>query len=138
MQLPGNQVNSAVFSGNANVDHAFVVYNLALDGTVPNRATSLANTRVEVGNTIAVFNLRDAITKNAPRVGFVMDPYLDKTAMKATASELVTSLNGDRRQAAGKDTDFLAFDGIHPSPDPPVTDHTGKTDAQRKVLVRNV
>jgi hypothetical protein len=138
MQLPGNQVKCAIQSGNANIDHAFVVYNLTLDGTVLTKATNAANTRVDVGDTIAVFNLKDAITKNAPRIGFVMDPYLDKTVMKPTAAELLTSLNSSKRKKAGKDTDFLAFDDIHPPPAPPVNDITSRTNAERKALVKNV
>jgi hypothetical protein len=67
-----------------------------------------------------------------------MDPYLDKTAMKATAAELLTSLNSAKRKKSLKDTDFLAFDGIHPPPDPPVDDITGKTLAERQALVKNV
>jgi hypothetical protein len=138
MLLPGNQVKAAIFSGNANIDHAFVVYNLTLDRTVLTKAASAANTRVSVGETIAVFNLKDAIAKNAPRIGFVMDPYLDKTVMKPTAVELLAALNSDKRKKAGKDTDFLAFSGIHPLPAPPVDDFTGKTAAERKALVKNV
>lgn len=138
IDLPGNQVKAAIFSGNANIDHAFVVYNLTLGRTISTKATSAANSRVKVGDTIDIFNLADAIAKNAPRIGFVMDPYLDKTVMKPTAVELLAALNSDKRKAAGKNTDFLAFGGIHPPPPPPVDDLTAKTDAERKGLVKNV
>ena len=138
MQLPGNQVKAAVLSGNANVDHAFVVYNLTVDQSILTAATSAANSRVGVGDEISVWNLKDAIARNAPRFGFVMDPYLDKTVMKPTAAELLTSLNSDKRKKAGKDTDFLAFDVIHPPPQPPVLDITAKSVAERKTLVKNV
>ncbi len=138
MGLPGNQVKAIIFSGNANVDHAFVVYNLTLDQSIDTIATSSNNSRVSVGDKISVFNLKAAIAKNAPRIGFVMDPYLDKTVMKPTAAELLASLNSAKRVNANKDTDFLAFDGFHPPPPPPVLDLTGKTPAERKALVKNV
>lgn len=138
MGLPGNQVKAVVLSGNANVDHAFVVYNLAVDKSVLATATSPNNTRVKVGVDISVFNLKDAIAKNPPGVGFVMDPYLDKTVMKPTAVELLASLNSAKRKKDNKDTDFLAFDEFHPPPDPPVDDIRAKTVAERKLLVKNV
>ncbi len=138
MQLPGSLVAAAILSGNANVDHAFVVYNLVVDRTIRTLATNPSNTRVSVADSITVFNLRDAIAKNAPRIGFVMDPYLDKTVMKATASELLVSLNKAARKKAGKDSDFLAFDDNHPPPAPPSDDITGRSVADRKALVKNV
>lgn len=138
MSLPGNQVKAVIFSGNANVDHAFVVYNLAVARSVLTIATNPANTRVDVGDAISVFNLRDAIARNPAGAGFVMDPYLDKTVMKPTADELLVSLNGAKRKQAGKDTDFLAFDGFHPLPLPPEDDFSLKTVAERKALVKNV
>jgi hypothetical protein len=138
MQSSGNQVKAVVLSGNANVDHAFVVYNLTVDQSIQTLATSANNTRVKAGDEISVFDLKDAIAKNAPRVGFVMDPYLDKTVMKPTAAELLASLNSGKRKKAGKDTDFLAFDAFHPPPDPPVLDIRAQTVAQRKAQVKNV
>lgn len=87
MQAPGNKVRTVILSGNANIDHAFVV-----------------------------FNLRQAIAGNPPGTGFVLDPYLDKSEMKPSAEELLTALNRKERVKNGKDTDFLAFNGIHPLP----------------------
>ena len=138
MKLPGNTVKALILSGNANVDHAFVVYNLTVDRSILTKATSKKNSRVDVGDEISVFNLKDAISKNAPRIGFVMDPYLDKTVMKPTAAELLTSLNSKKKKDAGKDTDFLAFGEFHPQPKPPISDLTLKTDTERKSLVKNV
>jgi hypothetical protein len=70
-----------------------------------------------------------------------MDPYLDKSVMKPTAAELLTALNSSKRKAQGKDTDFLAFNGIHPPFVPgavTVTDLRGRSEADRKTLVKNV
>jgi hypothetical protein len=141
MKSPGNKVSAAIFSGNANIDHAFVVYNLVPDSFTTTKATNPKNTRVDVDAVISVFDLKDAISRNPLGSGFVMDPYLDKTAMKATAGELLTSLNSAKRAKQGKDTDFLAFDEIHlPALVKPPTeiDITSKTPAERKALVKNV
>jgi hypothetical protein len=140
MQAPGNQVKAAVLSGNANIDHAFVVYNLDVDAAVVTKTTNPLSNRA-VGTQMDVFNLRDAIAKNPSREGFVMDPYLDKSVMKPTAAELLVALNSSKRQKQGKDTDFLAFNGRHPPVTPgtiTVTDLRGKSDAERKALVKNV
>ncbi|RKI05997.1 hypothetical protein D7Y15_31965 [Corallococcus sp. AB030] len=137
IKSPGAQVSHAVFTGNANIDHAFVVYNLDVATVVQTLATAANNTRVKKGEEIKVWNLRDAITKNSPKLGYVMDPYLDKTVMKPTADELLTALNNKARKASVKDTDFLAFAGEYPSSFT-TDDLRKKTEAERKKLVKNV
>ena len=47
-------------------------------------------------------------------------------------------MNSNKKKDSDKDTDFLAFVDFHPLPKPPVDDITGKTDAERKGLVKNV
>ena len=134
----GSQVSNAVLSGNANIDHAFVVYNLTVKKSILTTATSKANTAVLVGDKIEVWNLREAIAQNVSH-GFVMDPYLDKTVMKPTAEELLTALNSKKHQAEGKDTDFLAFRGEFPVPAGFVQDDIRvKSLSERKKLVKNV
>ncbi len=141
MKGPGNKVAAAILSGNANIDHAFVVYNLVPDNVIATKATNPANTRVGLGGALSVFNLADAIVNNPTRVGFVMDPYLDKSVMKPTADELLDSLNSAKRKAQGKDTDFLAFDNFNlllPFKPTTIDDVTGKTVKERKALVKNL
>ncbi|WNG29927.1 hypothetical protein F0U62_42390 [Cystobacter fuscus] len=137
INTPGSQISHAVFTGNANIDHAFVVYNLDVDTVIHTRATAANNTRVNKGEEIAVWNLRDTITKNASRRGFVMDPYLDKTVMKPTAEELLTALNNKKRMATSKDMDFLAFEAEYP-PGSALLDLRGKSEVERKKRVKNV
>ncbi|QAT84859.1 hypothetical protein EJ065_3296 [Corallococcus coralloides] len=134
---PGAQIAHAVFTGNANIDHAFVVYNLDVDTVIRTLSTARNNSRVSKGAEIAVWNLRDTITRNAPRRGFVMDPYLDKTVVKPTADELLTALNNKTRKDSAKDTDFLAFLREYPHGFT-VLDLRGKTEAERKTLVKHV
>jgi hypothetical protein len=135
---PGSKVSFAILTGNANIDHAFVVYDLDVVEVFKTITTNPNNTRTGgAGHDISVWNLKDTIAKNAPRDGYVMDPYLDQKVMKATAKELLTALNNKNRVASRKDTDFLAFDGEHPS-SYSETDLTGETENERKKLVRNV
>jgi len=137
IKSPGSQISHAVFTGNANIDHAFVVYNLDVDTVIYTRATATNNTRVKKGNELAVWNLRDTIARNAPRRGFVMDPYLDTTVVKPTAEALLTALNNKKRKDAGKDTDFLAFEAEYP-PSSALVDLRGKSDVEIKKRVKNV
>ena len=137
MQAPGNKVSTVILSGNANIDHAFVVFNLPLSGTILTSTVNPKSNRA-VGTVMSVFNLRQAIAGNPPGTGFVLDPYLDKSEMKPSAEELLTALNRKERVKNGKDTDFLAFNGIHPPPPPPQTDISGNTPAQRAAQVKNV
>ncbi|MBN9685947.1 MULTISPECIES: hypothetical protein [unclassified Corallococcus] len=137
IKTPGTQISHAVFTGNANIDHAFVVYDLDVDTVVHTLATAANNSRVNKGGEIAVWNLRDAISRNAPRRGFVMDPYLDKSVMKPTADALLAALNNKSRKASVKDTDFLAFAEEYP-PNYAFLDLRGQSEAERKKRVKNV
>ena len=144
---PGSRVRHVVHTGNANIDHAFVVYNLKVREVVRTKTTATNNTRVTVGERpprpappgweIDVWNLRQALADNAPQVGYVMDPYLDASVMKSTARELLDALNGPKRKNSHKDTDFLAFDSATPA-GYTVDDIRTKTVAERKQLAKNV
>jgi hypothetical protein len=134
---PDAKVVRAIHAGNANIDHVFVVYDLDVETVVHTIATASNNTCVSKGDAINVWNLREAITKNAPRTGFVMDPYLDTSVMKPTATELLEALNNKRRKASNKATDFLAFLAEFPSSFSMV-DISAKSEADRGALVPNV
>jgi|WetSurMetagenome_2_1015567.scaffolds.fasta_scaffold00956_6 hypothetical protein len=134
---PGSQVPYAVRTGNANIDHAFVVYNLQVDTVIRTLATNPKNTSVSVGEEIFVWNLREAIAKNPSRIGYVMDPYLDQTIMKPSAKELLAAINTAKRKAEGLDTDFLSFGAKFP-PGCTVQDIRTKSEADRKSSVKNV
>jgi hypothetical protein len=140
----GSLVKRAIKTGNANIDHAFVVYDLDIDTATDTLTTNPKNTRatrdgsVGAGGFLSVWNLKEAIAANT-RPGFVMDPYLDKKVMKATAQELLDALNRADRVKQKKDTDFLAFDGIFPEPRPfTVLDLTTRSEEERKRRVKNV
>lgn len=137
-ETSGKEVSHVVFTGNANIDHAFVVYNLDVKKVVKTTTTAANNSRVDgAGKKIHVWNLREAISDNAPKKGFVMDPYLDATVQKPKAEDLLAALNNARRKAAKKHTDFLAFDGEHPK-SYTIDDITTKDEATRKARVPNV
>jgi len=113
-RAPNSKHSHVILSGNANIDHSFVLYNIAAKDVIETITTNPRNSRKKKGSKIQVFNLKNAIRDNPDREGFVMDPYLDRTVMKATAAELLRSLNAPRRVVSGKDTDFLAFQVQHP------------------------
>jgi hypothetical protein len=142
---PGAKILHAVRTGNANIDHAFVVYNLKVDKVILTKTTATNNTKERLddgrvappGWKIRVWDLRKAIASNAPQVGYVMDPYLDATIMKPTAKQLLDALNSPKRKKDHKDTDFLAFSDATPVSHTE-DDITGKSEAERRILVKNV
>lgn len=139
MATPGNQLESIVLSGNANIDHGFVLCNLKVTHAIFTTATSSANTRVSVGEDVKVFNLRDALANNSGREVFVIDPYLDKSMMSATTDGLLRSLNSKKKQRRGKDTDFLMFQLQFPVPADFATDDIrDRSVAERMTRVKNV
>lgn len=133
---PAGKVKHAIFTGNANIDHAFVVYNLDVTKVILTKATAANNTRVSKGTDIEVWNLRATMAANS-NPGYVMDPYLDPSVMKPTAAELLAALNSGKRKAQGKDTDFLAFAGEHPSAFAE-DDIRAKSEPERSKLVKHV
>jgi hypothetical protein len=145
VQPDGTAKHWAVRTGNANIDHAFVVYNLKVEKVILTRTTATNNTRERLadgkiappGWEIKVWDLRKTIANNAPQVGYVMDPYLDASIMRPTAKQLLDALNSPKRKKDHKDTDFLAFSEAT-SASYTVDDIRGKTDAERKALVKNV
>jgi hypothetical protein len=137
IRAPAAKIVRAVLTGNANIDHQFVVFDLDVDTVIDTLAAASNNTVVEKGKEIEVWNLREAIAKNGPRVGFVMDPYLDPSVMKPTARELLEALNNKKRQASKKATDFLRFLEEFPSSYAEI-DITNRSEAERLALVPNV
>ncbi|MCC7374722.1 MAG: hypothetical protein IT581_08695 [Verrucomicrobiales bacterium] len=136
---PGNLVSGVVSSGNANVDHAFVVYNMEVNDVIKTKATSPANSRVKVDEELHLFDLRKALAAAAKREAFVMDPYLDASVMKSTAKELLAAINGPGKKKRKKDTDFLAYVDQYPIPlGFNIDDITSKTSAERAAKVKNV
>lgn len=137
-ETSAKEVSHVVLTGNANIDHAFVVYNLDVKDTIRTLTTAANNSRVDaVGEEIVVWNLRETIKANAPKQGFVMDPYLDPSVMKAKAEDLLAALNSAKRKAANKHTDFLAYGGEHPA-GASETDITADPVATRRTKVPNV
>jgi hypothetical protein len=137
-ETSAKEVSHVVLTGNANIDHAFVVYNLDVKDTIRTLTTAANNSRVDkVGDEIVVWNLRETIKANSPKQGYVMDPYLDPTVMKPKAEDLLAALNNAKRKAANKHTDFMAFNSEHPSS---VTETNIKADpvATRRSKVPNV
>ena len=134
---PGSHVNFVVQTGNANIDHAFVVYQLNVATVVKTTIMNPHNSSGSVGDEIDVWNLRDAIAANAPREGFVMDPYLDPSVMRARASDLLAALHNSRRRASGKDTDWLWFGREHPNSFV-LDDIRGEPASTRRARVENV
>jgi hypothetical protein len=138
VETPGSKVEFTVLTGNANIDHAFVIYNMEVEDIIQTKSAKANNTRTKgKGKELFVFNLRDAISKNAPRKGFVLDPYLDTSVVKPEVTKLLESLHSKRRRNAGKDTDFLAWLDQYPT-SPDVKDIRGKSEERRLELVKNV
>lgn len=139
MATPGNHLDSIVLCGNANIDHGFVLCNLSVTRVIATTVTSPANTRLAPGAEIKVFNLREALAAYSARHVFVVDPYLDRSWSSATAEGLLRSLNSNKKQKRGKDTDFLLFQ--RQFPDPPgfaIEDIRDRPVAERMALVKNV
>ncbi len=132
---PGSSVRCVVRTGNANVDHAFVVYNLRITTVLSTRAVSPKNTSQFKGSPINLWDLRKAIEGDPTAIGYVMDPYLAPRRLPAfqkpakhgvgdfpqdefrsfTANELLKGLNSPERRRKNKDTDFLVFEEHYPA-----------------------
>jgi hypothetical protein len=140
---PGSKVKIAIKSGNANIDHDFVVVDLDPQEIVLTKTTT-DNVRVKEiakgtgkDKDFNVWNLAEAIAKT-PRAGFVLDPYLDLAIMQPEAKKLLDVI---RSKGAALATDFLAYTGVAP-PTAAATirkpDIRTKSFKERQTLVPNV
>jgi hypothetical protein len=100
-----------IYSGNANIDHAFVVGGIRVANVIHTTRRTTFHP-AGIGKPVDVWDLRDTLSKNPGKVGFVLDPYLDQKVQARTARELLTALNAARRGA--KKTDFLYYRKQHP------------------------
>jgi hypothetical protein len=103
---------SLILTGNANVDHAFVVGGLRVSKVIHTRFTREAFKGAPAGTNVDVWDLREELAKNPGIDGFVLDPYLAPTRQARTAKELLSRLNGPSRGV--KRTDVLSFREQHP------------------------
>ena len=144
---PNGKVKRVVKTGNANVDHAFVVYDIDVETVIKTITTNDFNTRrdddgdeLKKGKVIQVWDLREAMEKTKPRKGFVMDPYLDRTFTKSTAQDLLDAI--DNKSRGITKTHFLAFLEEVPEPTAPLSfgevDITRTSEAARAKRVPNV
>lgn len=139
MAAPDNPLDSIVLCGNANVDHGFVLCNLNVTRVIVTTATNPVNTRVNPGQDIKVFNLRDALAESSGREVLVVDPYLDRSMTSSTGARLLRSLHSKAKQAGGKDTDFLLYELQYPEPaELAIEDIRDRDAAERQALVKNV
>lgn len=105
---------SAIYSGNANIDHAFVVGGWQPDEIIKTKVNKSNNSKSSVGEDIKVFDLRKAIVASGDKPGYVCDPYLSRKSIGQTGIKLLAGLNSKRRRKRGKDTDFLSFGAVYP------------------------
>jgi hypothetical protein len=102
---------NVIFSGNANIDHAFVVGGVRVNNVIHTfyrKSSSPGN----VGDPVDVWDLRATLAANPGKSGFVLDPYLAPSRQAQTASDLLIALNAPRR--GHKQTDFLWWGGQFP------------------------
>lgn len=112
-----------VLSGNANIDHAFVVGGFTSPDVFTTRLSKDFYTDAKKQD-IGIFNLRDALAVSKGQAGFVCDPYLDPSAQAVTCERLLAKINdkdhssrllADKKTLADFRTDFLSHVDEHPA-----------------------
>jgi hypothetical protein len=136
LRQPGSKIKHVIFTGNANIDHAFVVYDLDVKEVFLTRPIDPNNTKPPT-KTLRVWDLKKAIDDDPTSTGYVMDPYLDPSVMKPTARELLAALNSPKKIKKKKDTNFLAFGMDFPSHYKEI-DLTKRPDADLRAIVKHV
>jgi hypothetical protein len=130
-----SDLEDVINSGQANVDHQFVVYGLQIAEFITTTVRSPLNTTknpdtgdpIKIGDETKVWDLKEAIESNKwlNRKGYIMDPYLDPKEIGRTAEELLNKIL--RNKIEKKRTHFLAYFDKYP----PFSDktYTGKIEA---------
>ena len=108
-------LKSVILSGQANVDHAFVIGGFQVRRIVHTTVQSRSNTARAMNARISVMSLADNLPPGVD--GFVCDPYLARSAMSQTARGLLDRLRTLRNRNSR--TEFVSFDLAFPtSPSP--------------------
>ncbi|MCX7727021.1 MAG: hypothetical protein N2053_09260, partial [Chitinispirillaceae bacterium] len=116
---------NVIFTGNANIDHAFVVGGIRVVEII-NTFYRHSHSPGNVGDPVTVWDLRSTLAANPGKAGFVLDPYLAPSRQAVTAQDLLNALNAPRR--GNKRTDFLWWGGQYPeTPYPRVTSRNSVT-----------
>jgi hypothetical protein len=130
-----SDLEDVINSGQANVDHQFVVYGLQIAEFITTTVRSPHNTTknpdtgdpIKIGDETKVWDLKEAIESNKwlNRKGYIMDPYLDPKEIGRTAEELLNKILKNKNEK--KRTHFLAYFDKYP----PFSDktYTGKIEA---------
>lgn len=132
---PGGPITSIVQSGNANIDHAFVLVNLAVDFIFKIRVLSSQNQLFEVGTEIDVFDLAGVLQQPGNTDALVHDAYLQLSRFEASASKLLDSLQSKRNKALH--TTFVLFRDAYPN-SPSVLSMLDSTDQELREEFPNI
>jgi protein involved in ribonucleotide reduction len=113
----GNEAKfvSVTATGNANVDHAFVVGGIQIGEKIVTKNRK-AFSPGGIGKTVALLDLEFQLVSHKGADGWVLDPYLDSTVQPRTMKALLARLNDPGRGELA--TKFLTFRDQHkPNPD---------------------
>jgi hypothetical protein len=105
---PPQKFLNAVFTGNANVDHAFVVGGFLVEEVIETK-NQFDDSPGGKGDARKLFDLEDHIKRNRGVEMWVLDPYLSPTSSAPTAAGLLGRINDPAR--GQKATNFLNFAG---------------------------
>lgn len=109
---PACPIKSIVLSGNANIDHAFVLVNLSVDFVFETRVLNKHNQSLSLGHTIKIFDLKYALAQPGNDKALVHDAYLQFGQFDASATKLLSSLQRKKNKALN--TTYVTFHEAHP------------------------
>lgn len=114
----GQTLGTIILSGQANVDHSFVVGGFRPRRVVQTTVQWAGNKAFELNEHVVLLNLAEQLPGNTE--GFVCDPYLAPTAISPTAQGLAQHLQRLRNHQTR--TEFVTFNGIYPPQPAPQMD----------------
>lgn len=109
---PTCPITTIIYSGNANIDHAFVLVNLSIDVVFETRVLNNENKLYPVGYRVFVFDLASALERPDNANALVHDAYLQFSRFEAKASTLLRSL---RNKSKALRTTFVVFNDSYPA-----------------------
>lgn len=136
--IEGNVIcplHSLILSGNANIDHAFVLVNLEIDTVHMTRVLNPNNKLFPIGYTLKVFDLADALKQPRNANALVHDAYLQFSRFDAKATVLLHSLMHKKNKALH--TTFVNFDRAYPT-SPRIESSVELPDAELRKTYPNI
>jgi hypothetical protein len=128
-------ITHVVESGNANIDHSFVLVNIDIPVAFKTKVLNEGNKKADFQKPIDIVNLQDVLADPVNAGGIVLDAYLQLDRFEASPTKLLHSLQ--HKSNKGLNTTFVAVSRFYPTA-PDIIDMRFMSEAELRKQFPNI